>query len=77
MPNNSLLILYKTYRTLQNILIAFFVLLPKLYGQKNNTTIWIEESFKDFRDGTFDAAGRNLYVTNKGSIKTINHRHME
>ncbi len=54
------------------ILIACLVLLPELHGQNKNTTIWIEESFEDFRDGTFDATGRNLYVTNKGTIKTIN-----
>lgn len=35
--------------------------------------VWVEESFEDFRDGVFDAAGQNLYVTRKGQIKTI-HR---
>ena len=59
-------------RTLNIILIAFLVLSPEIFCQKNNKTIWVEESFKNFRDGTFDAAGRNLYVTNKGTIKTIN-----
>lgn len=35
---------------------------------------WTEDSFEDFADGTFDAAGHNLYVTAGGSIKTI-HRY--
>ena len=34
---------------------------------------WTEDSFEDFADGTFDAAGQNLYVTAGGQIKTI-HR---
>lgn len=34
---------------------------------------WVEDNFEDFRDGTFDAAGQNLYATRKGQIKTI-HR---
>ncbi len=34
---------------------------------------WVEDNFEDFRDGTFDAAGQNLYVTSEGQIKTI-HR---
>lgn len=68
----SLLLRHEAYRTLNIILIACFVLSPKLYGQNNTTTIWVEESFEDFHDGTFDAAGRNLYVTKKGTIKTIN-----
>ena len=33
---------------------------------------WIEDSFEDFNDGEFDASGADLYVTAKGTIKTIN-----
>ena len=29
---------------------------------------WVEDSFEDFVDGTFDASGQNLYATRKGYI---------
>lgn len=34
---------------------------------------WVEETFEDFNDGTFDAAGQNLYATAQGRISPI-HR---
>ena len=34
---------------------------------------WVEDSFEDFADGTFDAAGHNLYTSARGRITTI-HR---
>jgi hypothetical protein len=34
-------------------------------------TTWVENSFEDFRDGTFTDAGSNLYVSAKGRIQMI------
>jgi len=34
---------------------------------------WVEDTFKDFNDGQFYAAGQNLYATRHGQVKTI-HR---
>ncbi|MCC6695219.1 MAG: VCBS repeat-containing protein [Candidatus Hydrogenedentes bacterium] len=34
---------------------------------------WVEDSFKDFADGTLDGAGQNIYVSNDGAVRTI-HR---
>ena len=34
---------------------------------------WVEASFEDFRDGTFDASGQNLFVSAQGRVRTI-HR---
>ena len=36
------------------------------------TQTWIENSFEDFIDGSFDAAGQNIYVSRDGKIRTIN-----
>ncbi len=33
---------------------------------------WVEDSFEDFRDGQFDDAGANMYVSAKGEIKSVN-----
>lgn len=35
--------------------------------------VWVEDTFADFNDGTFDASGQNLYATAGGRVKTI-HR---
>ena len=64
-------------RTLIRSRCAFLILLhhlllvpcPALLGQD----AWVEDSFEDFRDGTFDASGQNLFVTAQGRIRTI-HR---
>ncbi len=37
------------------------------------TQTWVEDSFEDFADGTFDASGQNIYVSRDGKIRTI-HR---
>ncbi len=34
--------------------------------------VWVENSFEDFVDGTFDDAGANWYVSKKGRIQMIN-----
>ncbi len=36
------------------------------------TQTWVEDSFEDFADGTFDATGQNIYVSRDGKIRTIN-----
>ncbi len=41
-------------------------------GKKGRTQTWVEDSFEDFADGTFDAAGQNIYVSRDGKIRTIN-----
>ena len=33
---------------------------------------WIEDSFEDFADGTFDASGQNIFVSRDGKVRTIN-----
>lgn len=33
---------------------------------------WVEDSFEDFRDGTFDDGGQNIYVSRDGTLRTIN-----
>ena len=38
---------------------------------KDTSKFWIEDSYQDFRDGVFGDAGRDLYVTNQGVIKTV------
>ena len=35
-------------------------------------TVWTEDSFEDFRDGTFLDAGSNLYVSASGRMQMIN-----
>lgn len=50
------------------LLCAFFTC-----GFSKGRNVWVEESFEDFRDGTFDSSGQNLYVTAKGQVKTIHH----
>jgi len=40
-------------------------------GQDNEKTVWVENSFADFRDGSFEDGGRDLYVTSEGVIKTV------
>jgi hypothetical protein len=34
--------------------------------------VWKESTFQDFRDGIFDDAGANMYVSHNGRIQTIN-----
>ncbi len=40
--------------------------------KEGKTQTWVENSFEDFADGTFDAAGQNIYVSRDGKIRTIN-----
>lgn len=42
-------------------------------SQSTSAQTWIEDTFADFNDGTFDASGQNLYATAGGRISTI-HR---
>jgi len=50
-------------------MIPFLLILSSLVvGQ----TTWNENTFEDFRDGTFLDAGSNLYVSTKGRIQIIN-----
>ena len=37
-----------------------------------STESWVEETFEDFRDGTFLDGGSNLYVSAKGRLQIIN-----
>jgi hypothetical protein len=43
-----------------------------LFSIASGQTIWTEDSFKDFRDGTFLDAGSNLYVSAQGRMQIIN-----
>ena len=45
------------------------VLLPPHVGYAQR---WVEDSFDDFADGTFDWSGQNIYVSRDGKIRTIN-----
>ena len=49
--------------------LAFLFLI--LIGITNSQTSWTENSFKDFRDGTFMDAGSNLYVSANGRMQMI------
>jgi len=40
--------------------------------KEGKTQTWVEDSYEDFADGTFDAAGHNIYVSRDGKIRTIN-----
>ncbi|MCK4466243.1 MAG: hypothetical protein KAU83_11080, partial [Bacteroidales bacterium] len=40
--------------------------------KEGKTQIWVEDSFEDFADGTFDASGQNIYINRDGKIRTIN-----
>jgi hypothetical protein len=48
------------------LLIIFFIL--NAQAQK----VWIESSYADFADGTFNDAGANMYVSAQGRIQMIN-----
>ncbi len=48
-------------------IIILFLLNGLVYGQ-----VWTEDSFEDFRDGTLDASGQNIYISKDGAIRTIN-----
>jgi hypothetical protein len=49
--------------------ITFFL----IYGQNLSAqTVWVENSFEDFVDGTFDDGGANWYVSKKGYVQMIN-----
>ena len=52
---------------------AFLAVFPATLCQApaGSHTGWVEDSFEDFRDGTLDASGQNLYVSKDGSIRTI------
>ena len=50
------------------MILFLLILSPLVFGQ----TTWTEDSFEDFRDGTFLDAGSNLYVSTKGRIQIIN-----
>jgi hypothetical protein len=54
----------------QFLFFTTIILIPvvTLLGQ----TTWTEDSFEDFRDGSFLDAGSNLYVSAKGRIQMIN-----
>lgn len=54
----------------QGVLVIVGVLLASLPAASQT---WVADTFADFRDGTFDAAGHNLYVSARGQVKTI-HR---
>ncbi len=62
-----------TKKVVRSLLFLFWVLLPILLAPQlfaQNT--WVENSFEDFRDGSFLDAGSNLYVSAKGRIQIIN-----
>ena len=45
---------------------------PKPKDKEDKPQTWIEDSFKDFSDGIFDASGQNIYASLDGKIRTIN-----
>ncbi len=58
-------------RKLLSTLIAglgVFFIVPSTYA----ASVWTEDSFEDFRDGTFLDAGSNIYVSARGRIQIIN-----
>jgi hypothetical protein len=60
------------HRTMKKMKILIFILTTTIII--NNTfsqSIWLENSFEDFRDGSFLDAGSNSYVSAKGRIQMI------
>ena len=57
-----------SFRNFASCCIVLFI-----FGYQNilSQSTWIENSFEDFRDGTFLDAGSNLYVSAKGRIQMI------
>ena len=55
---------------LKIIMISLF----SMYNLVAQETTLVESTFEDFRDGTFQSSGVDLYVTPEGTIKTINRR---
>lgn len=53
------------------ILTLYFFTIYRLVAQES---VLVESTFEDFRDGIFQSSGVDLYVTQEGSIKTINRR---
>ena len=52
----------------KRIFIILFISVCSLTSQH----IWTENSFKDFKDGTFSDEGANMYVSHNGRIQAIN-----
>ena len=52
---------------------VLFLILVLTHPAASQSIEWIEDSFDDFADGQFDAAGHNLYVSRDGRVRTI-HR---
>ncbi len=50
------------------ILVIFLFSCISLFSQD----VWIEKTFTDFADGTFDDAGANTYVSHNGRVQMIN-----
>jgi hypothetical protein len=49
-----------------------FLLSLVFVGQICAQTVWREDSFSDFVDGTFSDAGANMYVSSNGRVQPIN-----
>ena len=58
------------YKGLKIIIISLF----SMYSLVAQESVLVESTFEDFRDGTFQSSGVDLYVTPEGTIKTINRR---
>ncbi len=52
--------------------LPFFLFLLFNFSQIQAQSVWRENSYADFIDGTFDDAGANMYVSHKGRIQAVN-----
>ena len=50
---------------------AMLTFAASLATAQPESIIWLEDSFEDFSDGTLDASGQNIYISQDGSIRTI------
>ena len=58
-----------TVRHMFLFIYAILIISTELIAQSD---IWVENSFEDFIDGTFDDSGANMYISHNGLIQPIN-----
>ena len=58
-----------TIRHMFLFIYAILIISTELIAQSD---IWVENSFEDFIDGTFDDSGANMYISHNGLIQPIN-----
>jgi hypothetical protein len=69
MGNKNILRIPENYLMYYGFLVFFILILVSV---TSGQSIWTEDSYEDFKDGTFLDAGSNLYVSAQGRIQMIN-----